>query len=44
MYDSSINFFRLNCREGCLCCDCDGDGEVTTHCSQPWISTGVELG
>lgn len=43
MYDSSINFCRLNCKEAYLCCYCDGDREVT-HCSQPQVSTGMELG
>lgn len=43
MCDSFINFCRLNCKEACLCCYSDGDREVT-HCSQPQVSKGVELG
>lgn len=30
MYDTSINFCRLNCKEAYLCCYCDGDREVTS--------------
>lgn len=31
MYDSYINFGRLNCKEACLYCYCKGNREVT-HC------------